>query len=396
LCLACLVKSPWRLGKHVLLNWLVGKYGRMQFVNLIVLLGLLTAISYCDGQSPSANKKVDADLLARFESEAPDAWQECKQEHLRFFKNSMLKYEGTYATSNVINGKMENLEKRIDENFVVLKIKDQYGLANGQLAEGYPDENVRFYNKSYYATLRRKKTSNDWFLESAEIIPIYDANVPLADSLSQISPYFGFANPLFFSFHPYDENPLIKAVSTREESRAWPELRDREIIGIDHVDYDGKEMVRVIVTFTVYSIDWNSEKNGQYKLIDKPWRSTAVFDPANNWCLREVAGGALENGRVVLEYKRIYSYTEFGRVQICNKYTQTVSDNGTPTWLEVKTLKITEESLSPDDFTLSAFGLPEPDWYRPPTPWWRFSVIGVIVLVITGVAFFRFAHRRKS
>ena len=52
-----------------------------------------------------------------------------------------------------------------------------------------------------------------------------------------------------------------------------------------------------------------------------------------------------------------------------------------------------QKNLKPGDFYLSAFGLPEPDWYTPPKPWWFYTSIVGMVLVVVGAIVFHFGKR---
>ena len=346
----------------------------MKFNLLLILLALLIANSYCHGQSPSINV-VNADLLRRFDSEAPKAWQESKEDYLRFASNKSRQCDVILVSSQLPSVEKRNPEKSLEHRSLYLNRGEDYGVLKGGLEDGNTNETVALFNRSYYALLQRKKGSSDWLLKNMGEVPEHDSEMPFPEALGEINiSLFHAANPLSSSIHPYDENPFIREHAGQETARAWPDLRDREIISIEFVDYEGREMIRVVMTFNVKAIDWGSSVNNRYRSIDQPWKYTAIFDPANHWCLREVAGGVVKAGKIVNENKRNYSYTEVNGVQICDSYSETATwKNTTKIKLVERTNAVTKVSLSPEDFTLSAFGLPEPSWYRPPTPWWMYT-----------------------
>lgn len=365
----------------------------MKFNFLLVLLVLLSTNAYCHGQSPPINR-VDADLLGRFESEAPRAWQEAKEDYLRFFRDASRQCDGLREDFGRSIGKKKGNVKR--HRWQNINLGEDYGILKGGLEDGASEETVALFNRSYYALLQRKKGSSDWLLKKIGELPEHDSNSSLSAALDEVDvTLFHAADPFAGNFHPYDENPLLEFTAT-ENIRAWPELRDREIIGVEPVDYDGKEMVKVEMMFNVKAIDWNFKNaEGEYRPTNQPRKHTAIFDPAEHWCLREVAGGIGTNGNDVIESKKIFLYSMVNGVQICDGYIQTGISTASSdvVWRTEVNNPVTIIGLSPQDFTLSAFGLPEPDWYRPPTPWWMYTSLAGLAMVIVGAVLFRFGKK---
>ncbi|MDP1561619.1 MAG: hypothetical protein Q8M16_09500, partial [Pirellulaceae bacterium] len=47
---------------------------------------------------------------------------------------------------------------------------------------------------------------------------------------------------------------------------------------------------------------------------------------------------------------------------------------------------VVSKPYQPHDFTLSAFGFPEPSYYESPRPWWLYiSIIGLVVAIGGGI-----------
>jgi hypothetical protein len=50
-------------------------------------------------------------------------------------------------------------------------------------------------------------------------------------------------------------------------------------------------------------------------------------------------------------------------------------------------------TVANDKFYLSGYGIPEPDWYKPPKPWWFYTSIVGMVLVVVGAVVLHFGKR---
>jgi len=341
--------------------------------------------------------KLDAELLDRFNSEAPKAWRKAKEDYLRYANTTNRKRDVQIESAQYSPTAKKLAPTILEHKNISMKVGKDYGLLKGGLEDKSDSETVAIYNKSYYAMLQRKKGSEDWLLTSIGPIPELESDVSLPDALGEVNRVLFFASdPQSESVHPFDENPFIKRdAGVTEKSRAWPDLRNRKITNIESIDYDGKDMVEVTMTFEVSVIDWSSGSHNTYKSKNQPWKYTAVFDPTNDWSLNKVTGGVLQNGQVINELSRKYSYTKINGFFACDGYKEKVIEKKTGKVLRLveRTNKVTKTSYSPEQFTVSAFGLPEPDWYRPPTPWWLYSSITGLALIIIGATIFRFGKK---
>lgn len=367
----------------------------MRLTFLIFLLVVFGA-DVCFAQEP-AGYKINEDLLRRFESEAPKAWQKAKQNYLSFARNNSCQRDGSVEVFKLPKGKANGIfEQVVDHRNQKVSLGESYGVFKAGLGEDDTKETVSLFNKSYYALLQRDKGSSEWLLKSIGTTPEYNSDRPLPDTLGEIDRTLSWAADLMsLSIHPFNENPYLRGYGI-EKARSWPELRNREITSIEFVNYDGSEMVRVAMTFNIKTVDWKSG-NGKTNLptVDLLCRYTAIFDPANFWCLREGVGGIVTEGKVIHEEKLTYSYTNFDGVQICEKCMSTTTQKQTNviTSRSEKANNFTKVRLSPKDFTLTAFGLPEPDWYRTPTPWWLYTSLAGLGLLLGGAILFRFGKK---
>ena len=346
-------------------------------------IAFLLALSSCcrarQGQDSPVNKTVDASLLKRFNSEAPEAWQKAKNDFLLLVRKESLQVDVVLLSSSG--------EKKYHS--ATQNLGQDYGLLNDSSENG--DESVALYNKSYFALLHRKKGSSDWTIDRIGRVPEHAADTPLHKAFGETDVRLvATADPLWGRIHPYGENPLL-SYSVAEKVKTWADLRDREIISLMYVDYDGKQMVGVEMNSAVKVVDWeNPNEDGSYGLIDKTWRYKAVFDPANQWCLREVSSEDLGKGDPV-EIKKIFAYSEIDGVQRCESCTSVNASLETKAVSRsYKTFSTTKVNLSPEDFTLTTFGLSEPDWYRAPnaipSSLLRY-LIGLALVIAGGVVF---------
>ena len=92
-----------------------------------------------------------------------------------------------------------------------------------------------------------------------------------------------------------------------------------------------------------------------------------------------------------VEIKKIFAYSEIDGVQRCESCTSVNASLETKAVSRsYKTFSTTKVNLSPEDFTLTTFGLSEPDWYRAPnaipSSLLRY-LIGLALVIAGGVVF---------
>ncbi len=121
-------------------------------------------------------------------------------------------------------------------------------------------------------------------------------------------------------------------------------------------------------------------------------RGIVVLDPNNYWLIQEAtlwtgpdaeSTSELPNLTIVNEYypSKIANIRMYGSAEVTR-----LGNDITP---QVHSFKFTDvqrlaQPLSEFDCTLSAYGLPEPDFYRHPPPYWLYVSIAAMIMVVTG------------
>jgi hypothetical protein len=133
-----------------------------------------------------------------------------------------------------------------------------------------------------------------------------------------------------------------------------------------------------------------------------PFRSGSVFlDPDHYWCVQEYEGrGIFGNGwgtvREIREFKDVHGYPVLTRIIETQKGDPNQGANDPGEYKETQDFDFDEPAGLPGDqeFTLSAFGLPEPIGVNKAKPRWYVWVGGAsIACLIAGAVIWRFGKR---
>ena len=323
-----------------------------------------------------AEAQINDELLSRFKEEAPPAWEECERQR-RQVANRQLRWRLEITESyGPAPGKLRTVR-----NFMRLGNEGEFRLSRW-LWNDKGFEQVIGKNNDYSFELRRPIDEEIWSmvelepLESKEIQPA-NSNVNVGMSV------IGFSQQL-----PGSVAYWAKA----NEIPRWHELPDLIIKRVSFVDYEGKQCIEVDLTFTEPGKLFFTLENGasdKYipRIVASKHVCTAVFSPEDYWLLQRVEGHVTgepsdpnQHEYYIVEKK--YDY-ELGGVPFLTSEIRTMPNN------EAANMRWTQnysDDVSIEDFRVSGYGLPEPEWYSPPINWRRIlfyvalSVIGLLVL----------------
>jgi hypothetical protein len=310
-------------------------------------------------------------LKQRLLAEAPARWEEYAR------RSEELQGVVSLVSTNTRNNFRQDTRTAYKTNgrsrLVITKLKDE---ANGKVEREY--EEVFGYNPRYAFTLSRKSPDAPWvltnYVEMREGVDLGQMG------RRQSTSYFGVVNKPV-KFHMYFLVDLV-----RDSGFRIGECRQ--------VQVDGRNLVEVAFTYNFTENNWKSN-----------WKGKLLLDPERYWCCHSVdgvlkgdyVGGTLkhrntqsDNAEDGLPLSRAWEYVGDWR-----------SSNGEVT--NRQTLKCEAQLSRPDtlpddaEFTLSAFGLPEPvgvTWEKPSRTYlWILAAAGVSVALALG---FRYLARRRA
>lgn len=339
----------------------------------------LMVLLFCS-MSPAQN--LDQRLAERFRSEAPLAWRASEDRYKHFFQNNTgwtveINRSGFFP---IRNGKKSSFDttgitKRIGTDFGLVTFKD---IATN-------DEVTHLYNPQYFASLKQNKTIEGW--KVGEILKISERGISIAEVLLKEKPIVNLliADIASSNEHPFGNCPIEPA----NEVKDIFELEDFQIDRIEEIkDAQG-------TTFKVefrYKTSILMGTSNSPAFVKKTKICEAIFDPENNWCLMHFEGGIAIDGKVNVKTIFKYEYKTTERVQFCTKREKRQISVADKKEIELDQLQMefNVENLLPADFTLTAFGIPEPDWYTPPRPWWLYSSLAGMGLLVAGALLLKY------
>lgn len=235
-------------------------------------------------------------------------------------------------------------------------------------------------NPAYSFVLRRKSAGSTWVL--AEVQPRDQGILKIVDrTFPQPWDEWGV---LLLSLAGHDLAKLVKEPTF---------LLER----VERIDRQGEQLVRVVFAKTGSG---QTTKGGAFPIQT----GSLVLDPQRYWCLRgyDVVGmhGDMRMSRKV-EIDIVDSPSGFPIPRRKVQIGESILQGGIRDYGQVLTELEERDPLPlPDDreFTLTAFGLPEPpgvEWKKP-TPWYLWAGLAAVVCLILGAVFAWLKRRSAS
>lgn len=325
---------------------------------------LIVLWSIC--QSPKLHgAELDEALLKRFKTEAPIAWKKQVDRRRKFFFET----SGVTITSKqkvYRQGKEHQLdeyqEKRIRANYRQIVSKD--------LKKGV--QTLQCANPRYAFELASSSTG-EWAISG-----IHPYQVPPPDGSDNKDAYNRIMEP------PPEIRPQSLPIQGTFNRLEWVS-EEVKIQGIKFISVNSRECVEVSIEFPFNSY----EQNGDAKeLVLKVYRHTAVgvFDPSNDWVLTSFVWVGAPPWKMTYTFGYDENlgggpFTTSSQRESLNMTTNTVRDE-----VHYQPSALVAE-LNERDFTLSAFGFPEPALDEPPPYWLYSSLVGLVLVVVGGVLY---------
>jgi len=209
------------------------------------------------------------------------------------------------------------------------------------------------------------------FVEQLGVDPVIDANIADMEEIPRaivLAPFYLWTDPL---------SRLIESNSF-SIIRAYP------------ITSGTNELVRVEFEYLVEE----PAPKGKYRVTD----GFLICDPAREWVLLEYGGTNYNFGNKYTSlHNALLEYREsIGEIPIATKVTRTMSspDNDYQTE-SVMVVEITNRDVPEEEFYLSYYGLPEPNFERSWLGTWGWYLIGGIGCIVVGAITIRWRNTRR-
>lgn len=309
--------------------------------------------------------ELDDALLKRFQTEAPIAWKKQVDHHKKFFadtsgvtidsKQKVLK-EGKIIQND------EYQEKRIGSNYRQLSSKDlKKGVRTLQSA------NPR------YAFELASSSSGEW-----AITGIHPYQLAPPDGSDNKDAYNRILEP------PREIRPKSLPIQGTLNQHDWIS-EEVKIKDIKFISVNNRECVEVSIEFPFNSYTPNGDAKELVRTVERH-SAVGVFDTLNDWVLISFVWMGTP------PWKSTYTFSYDENIGGVPFMTTTQRESRNMTTNTVKNEITYQRSgsvaeLTERDFTLSAFGFPEPTLEQPPPYWLYSSLCGLVLLVIGAVLY---------
>ena len=309
-------------------------------------------------QFASAQEK---ELRTRLGSEAPAKWEAYREFSKRL--------QGSYL-EEMFDRTADN--KRIGHTRIQQKSTDYAKLLMFDVTAPEDRHHCWVRNEQYAFELRRKKDSEPWVL----------AQLHLDDKKAGKSPIHKYLGG-----ERYVSGPFMLFEHWLPDFIKRPSLR---LTSIEIIPQENSNLIRV--AFAYAQSDKEKKDGGVY--VQDGW---FILDPENYWLIREYEVKALWPSR---EKGTVHGHTEwrtnkdgFPILTKQTKLIQAVDPTGPKTEVETRIeYKYEEREPGPEEFTLSAFGLPEPKgivWDHGGTLWWLWITLAAVGTLVSALLFLR-------
>jgi hypothetical protein len=314
-----------------------------------------------------------SDLLARFLTEAPQKWREYRV-FSKTIQGRITTATETFDPSGILyrTHKITLKDKKFLTKKGIFHVKQnaQSALSNVNVEtfDFKTKSSQQFFNVSgansrYAFELGKKPSSVDWYLKYL----IMDPSAKIAadgqrtiqdDVFYQIAPHFLLLN-----------QTLIEALEDKKANT----FKEARIVKRDHGD----------------CVEIRYETRKKIGSVDGPHRGTIILNPDQCWCVLENRIQTRKTNKYDETQRWEFEMTDAAKQFPVLKRAKFVEGTRTPDGQTIEGITIADyeftEAVNPPDrdFTLSAFGLPEPEgvvWPRP-FPWYLwFLAIGAVAL----------------
>lgn len=314
----------------------------------------------------------DDQLLERVRRDAPAAWEQARaaQESLLSPGN----YEVQHRTRHWHKDLADRPPYSVTNNIQVLDVDHRRYLKTDSTNTNSIIENLIVVNPYYNFGLVRNSTEAPWTVEET-----HRSN----DNLSQ-GPY-----GLFVSSNNHAGLGNVSGVSFGFNDILLQDQNDLDIKTANRVSYKGLNAVKCefLLPVPVTHVD---AATGDAKEVYRPTNCYAILEPEMNWAVLEFSMTLDSSNTISAKYSN--ERTETGVVFRSKSHEESYVDGVLTEWV-IKENSIRKLSLTREEFTLSSYGFPEPDGYRPPRPWWLYtSVVGVVIFLV-GIVVMKLGRR---
>jgi hypothetical protein len=336
------------------------------------IVAVLLGLGGLSGYSP-AYAQTPEEWRERFLREAPKAWED----YLAFART----LQGRWTSRMTFPNYSSVTHYQIKQNRHCRL--SAYEVEHRQAKYQHPRElygEVHVINSQYAFQLGRRKPQASWFV--AEII----VNGDKSKIIERIDRSIAISSGRLVSLFYTDLRTLIKQATFR-------------IMDIKPISYNGRECVEL-------HFDNTHEVGIKGKLFVPEQRGKLILDPNRFWtlCSAEIVSIYLSDQDKYKEYPEnisIVTRDSKSGFPIIIKYTYKILEPTVDKILEStieNEYELDEVKRLPRDeeFTLSAFGLPEPVGLERPVRWWLWAGVAGVLLMVVGAVFFRLAHRRRQ
>ncbi|MBX3418744.1 MAG: hypothetical protein KF851_14150 [Pirellulaceae bacterium] len=338
------------------------------------------------GQEAMRNEE----LLQRFMQEAPQAWEKQRQLNERYSGLRRGYVSTVEAKGKILGSKIFPIDTTVTQ-----KILDSHHKSTIIS----PGTSVSCINPDYFFELSRSSVTSGWVL--GQVVPLKDSVNEKMELSELFLKYPGIKTLNSFPVGDNEEKYLSLRYNfsgPKEKSNIF-DLENINFLKCYQLKYLGVECIAVEFQFG-REVSFENRKVGL-----QPSVCFAILNPNSFWAVlymkcqfnRLAMNGppvdpGLPEMRFEVEQEFEQGYSGGARLirSVLREWNASVSDDCIEL---VINNTFYQETLRPENFYLTAYGLPEPDWYTPPKPWWFYTSIVGMVLVVVGAVVFHFGKR---
>jgi hypothetical protein len=326
---------------------------------------------------------ADDALLARLKQEAPLAWSRNSEAQDRLFNANNFQVE-IRSQRDAAKSTDIDQKKMVQETVIRIDKDHRSYLRNEITGEG----TLVVLNPAYSFELTRASVDSQWTL--AEVYS--EKNNSGADTqeprgyhkMSRSNPDFG-------------QLPNISELHPVHSALDQLDLNQLDIRSATKVSVDGRDLVRVEFgsPYEVLFVDREAKKSEKRTEIADAY---VFLDPNLSWAVIEFFASSGKDPAASTKWSAKHEYEKSPAGMIYRSKTSYHYDQKPSPISNHYEWAFDQHSQNTDTFYLTHYGLPEPDFYSPPWPWWLYASAAGVGLVLIGVLLvqLRRRFRRRS